>query len=103
MHRRSASLLLPASALVIALGLATGASFAADAPSTGVADTQRQMQVAEKDPVPGNDVEDPSKLYKVTPNEISECMKAWDPQTQMSKAEFEASCRSSLKYYPENP
>jgi hypothetical protein len=32
---------------------------------------------------------------------MSECLKQWDPQTQMSKQEWAESCRTTLEYYPE--
>ncbi|MCZ7593862.1 MAG: hypothetical protein M5U16_02305 [Hyphomicrobium sp.] len=38
-----------------------------------------------------------------TPKEIAECMKEWGPQTQMTKEEWAASCRSTLRYFPESP
>jgi hypothetical protein len=28
-------------------------------------------------------------------------MKDWDPQTQMSKAEWKESCRTTLEYFPD--
>jgi hypothetical protein len=41
------------------------------------------------------------KTYKETPSEVSQCEKTWDPQTGMSKQEYEASCKRTLKYFPE--
>lgn len=38
-----------------------------------------------------------------TPKEVAECMKQWGPQTQMTKEEWAASCRSTLRYFPEKP
>lgn len=107
MQRRSASLSLPLSLAVLALCLVPTSGFATSAPA-GMDDARLGMshagiQVAEQDPVPDGDVEDPSKLYKVTPSEVDECMKSWDPQTQMSKEEYLASCKSSLQYFPEGP
>ncbi len=46
---------------------------------------------------------DSKKNDPETPREIEECMKQWGPQTQMSKEEWAASCRSTLKYFPEKP
>jgi hypothetical protein len=37
----------------------------------------------------------------VTKKAMDECMSAWDPQTQMSKSEWETSCRTTLEYFPE--
>jgi len=38
-----------------------------------------------------------------TPKDVAECMKQWGPQTQMTKEEWAASCRSTLRYFPEKP
>jgi len=46
-------------------------------------------------------LEQSKKVDPVTKDDFAECMKAWDPQTQMSKAEFAASCRTTLQYFPE--
>lgn len=45
----------------------------------------------------------PNANKPVSDAEIAECMKTWDPQTGMSKAEYERSCKSTLKYYPVKP
>ncbi len=37
-----------------------------------------------------------------TPKELAECMSQWGPQTQMTKEEWAASCRRTLRYFPEN-
>ena len=37
-----------------------------------------------------------------TSKEVAECMQQWGPQTQMTKEEWAASCRSTLRYFPEN-
>lgn len=44
----------------------------------------------------------PPQRYPETPAEVAECMKTWDAQTGMSKAEYEAACKRTLKYYPED-
>ena len=46
-------------------------------------------------------LDDSKKVDRVTKKDFEECMQAWDPQTQMSKAEFAASCRTTLQYFPE--
>jgi hypothetical protein len=46
-------------------------------------------------------LDDSKKVDPVTKKDFQECMQAWDPQTQMSKAEFAASCRTTLQYFPE--
>jgi hypothetical protein len=46
-------------------------------------------------------LDDAKKNDKVTKRGLSDCMKDWDPQTQMSKAEWKESCRTSLEYFPD--
>jgi hypothetical protein len=46
-------------------------------------------------------LDDSKKVDPVTKKDFDECMQAWGPQTQMSKAEFAASCRTTLQYFPE--
>ncbi len=46
-------------------------------------------------------LQDSKKVDPVTKKDLDECMQAWSPQTQMSKAEFAASCRTTLQYFPE--
>ena len=41
------------------------------------------------------------KTYKETPSEVAQCEQTWDPATGMSKQEYEASCKRTLKYFPE--
>ena len=48
-------------------------------------------------------LQDSKKSYRETPKEVSECMSQWGPQTQMTKEEWAASCRSTLHYFPEKP
>jgi hypothetical protein len=105
MHKRLASPLTVASAVAIALCLVASSGFAG--PST----TLDEMTVAEGEatapqPAPSGSEPDPAgvlnpKTYPETPAEVAECMKSWDPQTGMSKAEYEASCKRTLKYFPE--
>jgi hypothetical protein len=46
---------------------------------------------------------DSKKSDPETPKELAECMNQWGPQTQMTKEEWAASCRSTLHYFPEKP
>jgi len=46
-------------------------------------------------------LQDSKKQDPETPKEIAECLSQWGPQTQMSKDEWAASCRRTLKYFPE--
>ena len=48
-------------------------------------------------------LQDFKKQDPETPKEITECMNQWGPQTQMTKDEWAASCRSTLRYFPEKP
>ena len=48
-------------------------------------------------------LQDSKKQDPETPKEITECMNQWGPQTQMTKDEWAASCRSTLRYFPEKP
>ena len=41
------------------------------------------------------------KNDKVTKQDMASCLKDWDPQTQMSKAEWTESCRTTLEYFPD--
>lgn len=47
-------------------------------------------------------LQDSKKSDRETPKEVSECMSQWGPQTQMTKEEWAASCRRTLRYFPEN-
>ena len=44
---------------------------------------------------------DSKKNYGVTKKDMAGCMKDWGPQTQMSKEEWAASCRTTLEYFPD--
>jgi len=46
-------------------------------------------------------IEDSKKVVPVTKKDFDECMQAWSPQTQMTKAEWATSCRTTLSYFPE--
>jgi len=46
-------------------------------------------------------IEDSKKVDPVTKKDFDECMQAWSPQTQMTKTEWAASCRTTLSYFPE--
>ncbi len=106
MHTRLTTPLTIASAVAIALSLAASSGLA------GSSATQNAMTVAEGEqtaPQPAPSAEpDPAgvlkpKTYPATPAEVAECMKSWDPQTGMSKEEYEKSCQRTLKYFPEKP
>ena len=48
-------------------------------------------------------LKDAQKQDPETAKEIAECGKQWGPSTQMTKEEWAASCRSTLRYFPEKP
>jgi hypothetical protein len=45
-------------------------------------------------------LKDSQKQDPETPKELAECMKRWGPNTQMTKEERAASCRSTLNFPP---
>lgn len=47
-------------------------------------------------------LQDSKKQDPETPKEIAECLSQWGPQTQMTKEEWAASCRSTLRYFPQS-
>jgi arylamine N-acetyltransferase len=44
---------------------------------------------------------DSQKQNPETPKELEDCLQQWDRSTQMTKEEWAASCRNTLKYFPE--
>ena len=46
-------------------------------------------------------LDESKKDFKVTKKSLDGCLKDWDPQTQMSKAEWAESCRTTLEYFPD--
>jgi len=46
-------------------------------------------------------IDDSKKNFRVTQKDMDKCMKDWDPQTQMTKEQWEESCRTTLQYFPE--
>ena len=72
-------------------------------PSSEIAFAQtpepKQNAPNEADAIP----QDSKKNDPETPKELGECMNQWGPQTQMTKEEWAASCRSTLHYFPEKP
>jgi hypothetical protein len=107
MHKRLASPLTVISAVAIALSLAASSGLAG--PSTALDEmTVAEGETAAPQPAPSDAGADPAgvlkpKTYPATPADVSECMKSWDPQTGMSKEEYEKSCQRTLKYFPEKP
>lgn len=110
MPTRSTTLtVLTGATLALGLGLAHTAS-AEPLATPGPMTIAQAESTAPDSPAPeGETAPDPKTLtnpndkHAVTEAEIAECMKTWDPQTGMSKDEYERSCKSTLKYYPEKP
>ncbi len=46
-------------------------------------------------------LDESKKDMKVTKRGLSDCLKDWDPQTQMTKEEWKESCRTTLEYFPD--
>ena len=46
-------------------------------------------------------IQDSERNMKVTKKDMASCMKDWGPQTQMTKEEWAASCRTTLEYFPD--
>jgi hypothetical protein len=46
-------------------------------------------------------IDDSKKNYKVSKKDLQSCLKDWGPQTQMTKEEWAASCRTTLEYFPD--
>lgn len=57
------------------------------------------------DMMPGGEaaevLEDAQKDDTVTASDMKACMDQWDAGSEMTKAEWEQSCRSTLQYFPE--
>lgn len=103
MRTRSASLTLFALTLTLALAAAR-ASLAEPSIPHEATIAQADSTAPEGAAPPDNQtVTNPNANKPVTAAEVAECMKTWDPQTGMSKDEYEKSCKSTLKYFPEKP
>ncbi len=89
MQTRMARLTLRTATLALALSAGAGLAIAEDTPPTPETGIEQGVH--------------PKAHHPVTEADIAECMKSWDPKTQMSREEFEESCKRSLKYYPEEP
>jgi hypothetical protein len=46
-------------------------------------------------------LDESKKDFKVTKKGLADCLKDWDPQTQMSKSEWAESCHTTLEYFPD--
>jgi len=46
-------------------------------------------------------LEDAKKNDPVTSADLDACMKDWDPETRMTRKEWEASCKRTLKFFPD--
>lgn len=90
MKKHTASPLIALAAAAIVLGGSVAPSFGG----------------ATSDSAPKNEaeviLEDAKKNDPVTAADMEACMKDWDPETRMTKNEWEVSCKRTLKYFPEN-
>jgi hypothetical protein len=77
---------------------------AIDLRTGGDAGPPPSAETAEK-PEGGNEADavlrDSKKDYSVTRKSMADCMKDWGPQTQMTRSEWAASCRTTLEYFPD--
>jgi hypothetical protein len=97
---KTLALLTLLSATGLALATAPGMAEHPAAPGIVLAADEKPAAAPAQDPT------DPilaPKTYPATPEEVAECMKTWDPATQMSREEYEKSCQQTLKYFPEKP
>jgi hypothetical protein len=107
--RSTALTLLIAATLALGSGLGRSAWAESSATPHPMSIAQAESTAPDSPAPEGETAPDPKTMtnpndkHAVTPAEIAECMKTWDPQTGMSKSEYEQSCKSTLKYYPEKP
>jgi hypothetical protein len=102
------------STLTVAATLAYAACLATQPVMAASSTTHPEITIAQNTttgettaPEPASPKDDAATLqpprYPETPAEVAECMKSWDAETGMSRAEYEAACKRTLKYYPETP
>lgn len=111
-------LLAAAASALVAIGAMSTADTTPGSYADGLARVAQNMRVADIETQQENldaDVHHPGQTgneaeailkelkesFKVTQKDFDECMKEWGPSTQMSKQQWEQSCRSTLKYFPE--
>lgn len=92
--------------LALFTAVLSAAALPAQAANTPSMTQEMIFAQADGDPLPTpapdpNTLTNPNDKHAVTPAEVAECMKSWDPQTGMSREEYEKSCKSTLKYFPE--
>jgi hypothetical protein len=72
------------------------------APADGALPGDVKSKASKSGESEANVVIDQSKdNFRVGKGEYDKCLSQWDPQTQMTKDEWAASCRTSLQYFPE--
>ena len=79
-------------ALLVLIGILLGAPRAR-------AEEAKQGQPNEAEVI----LKDSKKSDPESQKEVADCLKQWGPQTQMTKEEWAASCKSTLRYFPERP
>jgi hypothetical protein len=79
-------------ALMVVLGIWLGTAHTR-------AEEPKQGQPNEADVI----LQDSKKNDPESQKEVADCMKQWGPQTQMTKEEWAASCKRTLRYFPEKP
>lgn len=89
MKKLSASPLLAITAAIVMLGGSIAPSYS-ETPSNNAPKDEEEVIL-----------EDAKKNDPVTPADMEACMKDWNPEEQMTKEEWKASCKRTLKYFPE--
>ena len=84
--------------LRVAVIVVGAALFVAGATSAKSQQEQQQTPNEAKEILKDSQKQDPEN-----PKELAECMKQWVANTQMTKEERAASCRSTLNYFPQKP
>jgi hypothetical protein len=83
-------------------GVIPDAADKADSTNVGTPDAAKQGAQKKTAESEADIILDQSKKNdKVTKEDMANCMKDWDPQSQMSKAEWKESCRTTLEYFPD--
>ena len=90
MKQHTASPLLALAAAILVFGASVEPSFGGAASEPAPKDEAEVI------------LEDAKKSDPVTSADLEACMKDWDPETRMTKNEWEASCKRTLKFFPEN-
>ncbi len=90
MKEHTVSPLLALTAAIIMLGASVAPSFGDTSSKSAPKDEAEVI------------LEDAKKSDPVTSVDLEACMKDWDPETRMTKNEWETSCKRTLKFFPDD-